>query len=43
MQGEIIKSWIDKDNIRWYEIYFGKNLSGQKLRGRFPEDVIKII
>jgi hypothetical protein len=38
--GQMIKSWTVND-CTWIKLYFGRNLSGQKLCRSFPEDVLE--
>ncbi len=39
-EGTVIKSWIVK-NTKWVKVFFGFNLSGQKLIKNFPVDCLK--
>lgn len=41
--GEIIKHWIDRQGNEWVTLYFGKNLSGQKLKKSFPGDCVEVL
>jgi len=42
-EGEVVKSWIDPNENNWVTLYFGKNLSGQKLQKSFPLNVVEKI
>jgi hypothetical protein len=38
--GEVVKTWKDPHGNRWYKLYFGKNLTGQKLQKSYPDNVL---
>ena len=40
--GEVIKRWTDPNGFGWATLYFGKNLSGQKLKKSYPINVLDI-
>ena len=40
--GEVIKEWTTPSGVSWAKLFFGKNLTGQKLMKSFPVDVLNI-
>jgi len=38
--GTVVKTWNDPTGCVWCKLHFGVNLSGQKLVGVFPENVL---
>lgn len=40
-EGQIVKSWTVKNTI-WVKVFFGINLSGQKLVKCFPADCLTL-
>ncbi len=42
-EGTEVKSWTCPKGNSWVKLFFGRNLSGQKLMKSFPSDVLKRI
>ena len=40
-EGFVIRQWQDPNGNKWAKLYFGENLTGQKLQKSFPIDVLK--